>query len=89
MVSGTKSLIACPPKVLIRWSASWITKTTRMREGISDATVLRTGGGGSGGGGVVVRLKYLGLTVDWPVLKFDGRQCDVASRLICCPDLTC
>jgi hypothetical protein len=23
------------------------------------------------------------LTVDWAVLKFDGRQCDVASRLIC------
>ena len=84
MVSGTKSLIACPPKVLIRWSASWITKTTRIREGISDAAVLRTGGGG-----VVVRLKYLGLTVDWPVLKFDGRQCDVASRLICCPDPAC
>jgi len=41
------------------------------------------------GVGVVVRHNYLRLTVDWPVLKFDGRQCDVASRLICCPDLTC
>ena len=42
----------------------------------------------SAGVDVVVRLKYLGLTVDWPVLKFDGRQCDVASTLICCPDLS-
>lgn len=41
------------------------------------------------GVGVIVRHNYLRLTVDWPVLKFDGRQCDVASRLICCPDLTC
>jgi hypothetical protein len=25
--------MACPPKVLIRWMASWMTKTSRMREG--------------------------------------------------------
>ena len=30
----TRSLMACPPNVLIRWMASWITKTSRMREGM-------------------------------------------------------
>ena len=75
-MSSTKSLIGCPPKVLIRWSASWITKTTRIREGMAGVRTPQ-----SAGVDVVVRLKYLGLTVDWPVLKFDGRQCDVGFHI--------
>lgn len=48
-MTDTRSLIVCPPNVLIRWIASWMAKTTRMRDGMMG---VRT-------------LQYVGLLVFW------------------------
>lgn len=77
MVSDTKSLIGCPPKVLIRWSASWITKTTRIREGMAGVLTPRyIGLLVVLGVGVVVRLSRL---LTGLFLKFVVGSRDVAS----------